>query len=313
MSKIITVTLNSAIDMRISLPDLHWGDTYQATHSSEWAAGKGINMAKTLAALDCPVTAFAFVGEQSLSFFNTCQRPYLTPHYLAVAGKTRSNITLFNHTSKQETHIRTTGFSVSATDCQHFLQQLAACVTAGDSVILAGSLPRGAPSDFYAQLITQCQQQRATCFLDSSGDSLKQGLLARPFLLKPNRQEFEHLLGRPLKNTADVVSAARELIAAGITWVIVSCAEHGAIFVNQTQAFSACITIPAEPAIVSYVGCGDALLAGFVLAMAQKSDTTDCIKLALACGTANLFAAEPGNISLDWVKRFQEKVVITAL
>jgi len=313
MGKIITVTLNSAIDRRINLPDLQWGDTAQATHSSEWAAGKGINVAKTLAALDCPVTAFAFVGEQSLSFFNTCQRPHLTAHYLVVAGKTRNNITLFNHASKQETHIRTTGFSVSATECQHFLQQLAARVTAGDSVILAGSLPMGAPSDFYAQLITQCQQQRATAFLDSSGDSLKQGLTARPFLLKPNRQEFEQLLGRSLKNTTDIVSAARELIATGVEWVIVSCAEQGAVFVNQTQAFSASITIPVKPAIVSYVGCGDALLAGFVLAMSHKYDTTDGIKLALACGSANLFAAEPGNISLDWVKRFQEKVVITAL
>lgn len=313
MSKIITVTLNSAIDMRISLPDLHWGDICQATQSNEWAAGKGLNVAKTLAALDCPVTAFAFVGEQSLSFFNTCQRPHLTTHYLAVAGKTRSNITLFNHASKQETHLRTAGFSVSHNDCQQLLQQLAACVRAEDSVILAGSLPMGAPSDFYAQLIKQCQQQGATCFLDSSGDSLKQGLTARPFLLKPNRQEFEQLLGRPLKNTADVVSAARELIAIGVEWVIVSCAEQGAVFVNRSQAFSACITMPAEPAIVSYVGCGDALLAGFVLAMAQKHNTTDCIKLALACGTANLFTAEPGNISANWAKRFQEKVVITAL
>lgn len=295
MPKIITVTANTAIDIFVEVEGLALQDNIQAQSSYEFACGKGVNVAKAVAALGIPVICLGFVGRQSQGFFKAIDIAGLQSDFTAVEGKTRSNITLFDASENRETHIRTPGFTVTADDCRRLGETLAATVSAGDMVIFSGSLPPGAPDDCYRALIELCRGKGAMAFLDSSGKGLREGLKAQPYLIKPNQPEFAELTGLKSTEEQDIVAAARQIIAQGVAWVYVSRGAQGALAVGEEMALAAHSgKLPGD--IRSHVGCGDALLAGVAVATLQGAAIEDVLKTGVACGAANLFSIEPGRL-----------------
>jgi fructose-1-phosphate kinase PfkB-like protein len=164
----------------------------------------------------------------------------------------------------------------------------------------------------YQSLIHVCHHKAAIAFLDSSGESLKLGLKAKPYLIKPNQAEFETLVGRRLADEAAIVAAAREIIATGVKRVVVSRAERGVLMVSDNLALAASIDCQSDGNIISHVGCGDALVAGLVFAKLHDYDLHETLKLAVACGTANLFSVEPGNFSAEKLAELMPQVRIWA-
>jgi 1-phosphofructokinase family hexose kinase len=225
-------------------------------------------------------------------------------------GETRTNLTLADSQKRQETHIRTRGFSVTVENCQDLLAKLTACLNKGDIVVLSGSLPDNAPPDFYQALINVCHDKSAIAFLDSSGQSLKRGLPAKPYLIKPNLEEFESLVGHCFATEIEMITAAQEVIANGVEWVVISRAEQGALMISKNQVLVAAIAAENSDNIISHVGCGDALLAGLAYAQLHHYKPVEMLKLAVACGTANLFCAEPGKFTQEELARITEQVQI---
>jgi len=311
MAKIITVTANTAIDFFIEVAGLAH-DVAKAQRSAQFAGGKGVNVGKAVAALDCPVLCQGFVGKQSMAAFNALATANLHTDFTLVDGKTRTNLTLSDTVANRQTHIITQGFSVTDADCRQLANSLAATLSAGDSVIFSGSLPPGAPDNSYATLIGLCHRKGALPFLDSSGQGLKEGIQALPYLIKPNQSEFEQIMGSVLATEQAVVTAARQLLAQGIAWVCVSRGEQGLVMVGKHLALSA-RTNNLPNTLLNTVGCGDALLAGLVVAIKQGRVVEDCARLAVACGTANLSVAEPGRFDPYLVQEIYKKVEIVRL
>lgn len=310
--KIITVTANTAIDYVLKVNSLSLGDNVIAENTVKFASGKGINVAKAVAMLASPVWVSGFVGSKSWAFFKELNSELITADYTLVEGETRTNLTLSESDKQRETHIRGKGFSVTATDCQSLIKKLAACINTNDIVVMSGSLPEGAPPDFYQSVIEICHAKSARAFLDSSGESLKQGLKARPDLIKPNKQEFEWLVGRSLNDEKSMLAAAREIVATGVKQVLVSRAEHGALLVNDKSALAASV-VCNQSEVISQVGCGDALVAGFAFATLHDYKLIEALKLAVACGAANLFSAEPGRFERRLLAPIIEKVQLRTL
>jgi 1-phosphofructokinase len=298
MAKIITVTANTAIDLFIEVEGLTASDNILAKSSIDFACGKGINAAKAIESLDNPVSCLGFVGHQSLAAFNALETGLLQVDLTAVAGQTRTNITLLDSDHHKETHIRTTGFTVTDDDCRKLIKKIAASAQPGDIVILSGSLPAGAPGNLYQTIIKLCHSKAVITFLDSSGTGLLSGLKAKPYLIKPNQQELEDMIGRTLPNEQSIIDAARAIIAQGVQWVYVSRGDQGAMAVSKTLALTAYVNqMPGK--IVSKIGCGDAMVAGLAVATLKGLEPNDTLKLGVACGTANLFSREPGRFEKD--------------
>jgi len=309
MAKIITVTANTAIDLFIEVEGLTSSDNISAKSSIDFACGKGINVAKAIESLDNPVSCLGFVGRQSLAAFNALNTGLLQVDLTAVAGKTRTNITLFDSDNNKETHIRTTGFTVTNDDCQKLIDNIDASAQPGDIVILSGSLPPGAPENLYQTVIDLCHSKAVMPFLDTSGSGLMSGIKSRPYLIKPNQQELEDLTGSTLPDEQSIVDAARAIIDQGVQWVYVSRGDKGAIAVNESIALSAYVNnVPGK--IVSKIGCGDAMVAGLVVATLRGLDMNDTLKLGVACGIANLFSKEPGRFDKNIVSENAYHVVI---
>ena len=309
MAKIITVTANTAIDLFIEVEGLTASDNILAKSSIDFASGKGINVAKAIESLDNPVSCLGFVGRQSLAAFNAINSDLLHVDLTAVAGKTRTNITLFDSDDHKETHIRTTGFTVTDDDCQKLIEKIDTCAEPGDIVILSGSLPLGAPENLYQIIIELCHSKAVMSFLDASGTGLTSGIKARPYLIKPNQQELEDIIGWTLPNEQSIVDAARAIIDQGVQWVYVSRGDKGVIAVNESVAFSAYLNNVPEK-IVSKIGCGDAMLAGLAVATLSGLDLKDILKSGMACGTANLFSTEPGRFDKNTLSEIADHLVI---
>ena len=265
MTKIITVTANTAIDLFIEVESLTASDNILAKSSLDFACGKGINVAKAIESLGNSVSCLGFAGNQSLAAFNALNTGLLHVDLTAVAGKTRTNITLFDSDDDKETHIRTTGFTVTDDDCQKLIDKINACTEPDDIVILSGSLPPGAPGNLYQTIIELCHSKAVIAFLDTSGTGLMSGIKARPYLIKPNQQELEDIIGRTLPDEQSIVDAARAIIDEGVQWVYVSRGDKGAIAVSDKLALSAYVNHVPEK-IVSKIGCGDAMVAGLAIA-----------------------------------------------
>lgn len=309
MAKLMTVTANTAIDLLLEVESFALGETLSASRSAEFACGKGINVAKAIESQGSEVLCLGFAGARSVDAFHALQTERLTTDLTVVSGKTRTNITLHDSASGRETHIRTAGFSVTEDDCRRLCETVESHAEPGAIVIISGSLPPGAPNDFYCSLIKVCRERGVTTFLDASGSGLSLGIEAKPDAIKPNQQELEALLGKSLPDERSIAEAAKELVGQGIQRVYVSRGEHGCIAVGENMAVSAYLNTAPER-IVSRVGCGDALVAGLAVAAEQGLDAEAALKLGVACGTANLFAPEPGRFELARLNSIASRVVV---
>jgi 1-phosphofructokinase len=312
MTKIITITANTAIDLFIEVESLTVSDNTLAKSSIDFACGKGINVAKAIESMDHPVTCLGFAGDQSIAAFNALNTGLLQVELTEVAGKTRTNITLFASDDHKETHIRTTGFTVTADDCQKLIEKINAYAEPDDIVILSGSLPPGAPGNLYQTIIELCHSKTVMPFLDTSGAGLTSGIKARPYLIKPNQQELEDIIGSTLPDEQSIVDAARPIIDQGVQWVFVSRGDKGVIAVSEKIALSGYINhVPGK--IVSKIGCGDAMVAGLAVATLGGLDPNGTLKLGAACGTPNLFSREPGRYDKDKLSEISNHVIIRRL
>jgi 1-phosphofructokinase len=312
MSKIITVTANTAIDLLIEVDGLGYQDNLLAKQSSQFACGKGINVAKAVESLGYPVTCLGFAGHHSIGLFDELNSDLLYADLIAVEGKTRTNITLIDQAAGRETHIRTSGYQVTPRDCAQLIERIEHYANAGDKVIFSGSLPAGAPNDFYRILIDICRRKSVITLLDSSGKSLAEGIKAGPDLIKPNLQELEELTGFRLTTDRDVLAAARSLLGLGVSQICVSLGDKGVIAVDKAGAFAAFVNHgPAET--MTQIGCGDALVAGLAVGMRRRLPWEDCVRWGIACGTANLYSPEPGRFDKNRAHEISRQIRIAPI
>jgi tagatose 6-phosphate kinase len=165
-------------------------------------------------------------------------------------------------------------------------------------VALSGSLPVGTATFLYARLIELAKAYALRIILDTSGAWLERGISAKPDYVKPNRQEAEAILKRPIANPADAKAAVRELMARGAGSAIVSLGSAGLVSTANDRAF---LVTPPRLTTASSVGCGDATVAGLAVALERSYEKPDQLAFAAACGAANCLATSPGRLDANTV------------
>ena len=287
---IITLTLNPAVDKTIRLPSLAPGGVHRVSESQLDPAGKGLNVSRLVDRLGWPTIAFGFLGgEIGRLAAQAIQEEGVLGHFLAVAGQTRLNVTVFDEARGEGTSFYDEGPRVDPERVDALERDLSPWLGACRVLVLAGSLPPRVPDDVYARFIQLAHSSGARTILDAEGEPLRLGARARPYLIKPNRREFEGLVGRRLPERDDVVAAAREVAAEGVEVVVVSLGSEGAICVRGGESW---LIVPPRIERRSTVGSGDSMVAGLALGLARGDDLTEGLRLGTAAGAAT--AASPG-------------------
>ena len=281
---IVTVTLNTCIDRVVEVPGFAVGATLKGRALRRQPAGKGINVSRCLAALGHQSVASGFVGRAERPAFATeMARCGLAELLVEVNGRTRDNITYLDPEAHTETHVREEGFEVNQGDLARLDSALAAAVHPGDVVVFAGSVPPGLRPTDLARLVAACRECGARVAVDCDGEPYRHAVDARPFLIKPNIAELRDLTGLSPCSPEEAAQASSRLLDR-VEIVLASMGARGAVCTTTQQAWHARGSVDC---VRSTVGCGDALLAGFLAAHEESAPLADCLRRAVACGGAS--------------------------
>jgi 1-phosphofructokinase family hexose kinase len=177
-------------------------------------------------------------------------------------------------------------------------------------LVLSGSLPPNVPVDLYSGMIATAHVRGGRVILDTSGEALLSALGAKPDLAKPNREEAEHAVGFSIDDKAAAITAAERLCTLGSAASAISLGSAGMVWTDGGVIF---VAAPPRVEVVSTVGCGDAAVAGFAIAAQRNLDPLESVRLAVACGTANCLAKQPGQIADSDVHRLLPLVTVREL
>lgn len=301
---IVTFTPNPSIDKTIALAEpLTRGDVQRAVSVLEQAAGKGVNVARVISASGEAVrTVLPFTDEGYLMALDAdlgddplIEAIAVGQHGHGPRHRSRTN-TAITEPDGTTTKINEPGPTLSDRDVQRATDALVAEAEDAAWIVLAGSLPPGAPVEWYAQIVLALAPTGCKVAVDTSDAPLAAVLAALPEasfdLIKPNSDELAQLTGGDAASfEADaaagdvraIVEAARGLQRRGIANVLVTLGGAGAVLVNEEGAW---VTTAPKVDVRSTVGAGDSAVAGFVLASVRGESPDRCLANAAAYGSA---------------------------
>ncbi|WP_458717920.1 1-phosphofructokinase [Pseudomonas gregormendelii] len=279
MAKILTLTLNPALDLTVQLPRLEPGQVNRSDEMHTHAAGKGVNVAQVLADLGHQLTVSGFLGADNPQAFETlfAKRGFVD-EFIRVPGETRSNLKLAESDGRI-TDVNGPGPLVSVAAQQALLDRLDEIAPDHDAVVVAGSLPQGVSPAWLQALIERLKNLGLKVALDTSGEALRAALKAGPWLIKPNAEELAEVFDSQMVSVAAQAAVASRLHAQGIEHVVIS---DGAQGVNWFSVGSAMHATPPKVSVASTVGAGDSLLAGMLHGLLSADTPEQTLRTATA-------------------------------
>lgn len=311
---ICAVTLNPAVDKYLRLERLRRGEHLEVQEVVSSAGGKGINVAGVLRVLGEEVELVGFFGGFTGAYIlDEVAREGIHCTPVTVAATTRTAFVLVE-SDGSETEVVEPGAAVSAEEIAALRAQVRRVAERASVVVLSGSVPPGCPDDIYVQLLSDCGR-RCPTIVDTSRRWLQALLDApagapRPTLIKPNRREAEFALRASLADAAGMRRGLERLAAAGVAMPVVSNGADGLYMLHQGRMWHA-----AMPALerVNSVGSGDATVAGLAAALARGSGPEEMLRLAAACGGANVLTKECARVRPEDVERLLPEIQVRAL
>lgn len=308
-NKVVTITLNPALDLTGSLDSLNVGRVSLVNQSSLHAAGKGVNVAQVLTDLGADVTVTGFLGRDNQKMF--CQlfdKTNVNDQFIRVDGATRINVKLVERNGAVS-DINFPGVEVSPQDLESFEKRLFKLAKDHEYFVLAGSLPKGVSTELCRSWMEKLNQLGKKVIFDSRRQALSEGLKGRPWLIKPNDEELTYLVNRPLTSLAMVQQAALE-VAADIENVVISLGSEGVMWHSNGEWAKAS---PPKMEVVSTVGAGDTLVAGLCWGSMQGMDKNKTLSFATALSALAVEQVGVGVPNIDTVCTLQKQIKVTSL
>lgn len=287
---ILTLTPNPSVDRTVTLAaPLERGEVQPLTSVTDQDGGKGVNISRAAVAASVATTAVLPAAEDD-PFVTRLRRSGVRVHSVIPAGEIRTNITV-TEPDGTTTKLNSPGAIVETKHTDAMTEAVLAEADAHAWTVLAGSLPPGAPDDYYAQLAARLRATGSQVAVDTSGAALsalvEQLAEAAPDVMKPNGDELASLTGDDAeKLEADPAAAARaaaRLVQNGARAVLASLGGNGAVLVTAAGAWHAS---PPPTTVVSTVGAGDSSLFGYLLGAVRGLEAPQRLAMAVAYGSA---------------------------
>ncbi len=303
MARILTLTLNPALDLTVRLAHLEPSEVNRSETLLSHAAGKGVNVAQVLADLGHDVSVGGFLGEANPEAFDAliASRGF-GDAFIRVPGETRSNIKIAEQDGRI-TDINAPGPLVSEQAQAALRDRLEMIAPTFDAVVVAGSLPRGVSPEWFQGLLEQLKDLGVKVALDTSGEALRAGLKASPWLIKPNTEELAEALG----HSTDVIS---QLHQQGVEHVVVSDGAAGVTWYSPDAALHA---TPPKVTVASTVGAGDSLLAGMLHGLLSSDTPEHTLRRATAIAAMAVTQIGFGISDAEQLARLESGVAVRPL
>lgn len=313
--RVVGVALNAAVDKTVSVDRLVAGAIHRPVVRSVVAGGKAANVVRAARHLGLDGAVVAVLGGHAGAWYRArLEERSIDLFDVAVSGETRTCLSVLDESTGELTELYEAGVQLGDDDWRGVEAAVRAAIDAdpaGTVVVLAGSLPPGAPVDGYARLAAIAAGAGARAAVDSEGSSLAAALAERPWLVKVNALEAETVTGTSARTGPRAAAAAAELRARGAEIAIVTRGVHGASLATADGAWSIG-NLPAAHRGPWSVGSGDAFLAGFIAGLARGLPAGEALRLAGAAGAANARVAGQGELDPGEVERIAGRLVVSA-
>ncbi|MGF1703543.1 1-phosphofructokinase [Photobacterium makurazakiensis] len=303
--KVVTITLNPALDLTGSLDALEVGSVNLVNQGSLHPAGKGVNVAKVLAELGADVTVTGLLGaDNQAAFCQLFEQINVNDAFVRVEGATRINVKLVEQ-SGRVSDINFPGVRVNDNDIARFEETLFELAKSHDVFVMAGSLPQGLSPEQCAVWVEELHRKGKHVFFDSSKAALSAGLEASPWLVKPNEEELADWAGKELNDQQALMTAAEQLATKNIANVVVSLGAAGVMWLNSEGWLR---SQPPKMDVVSTVGAGDTLVAGLCWGQLNKWNKEETLQFATALSALAVSQVGVGVENIEKVLEVKESV-----
>jgi 6-phosphofructokinase 2 len=284
MEKILTVTLNPAIDKSTTIQALLPEKKLRCSPPKFEPGGGGVNVSRALKRLGHSSTALILAGGHTGKFFETLlKKEEIDSAIIPIKSYTRENLIVLDEATGNQYRFGMPGPDVTESEWRECLNVLRSN-NDYEFMVISGSNPAGVSLNFYNEAAEIAKQKNVKLIVDTSEEALKHVLSVGVFFVKPNLGELSSLSGVKELDAESVVTAAREIINKGkCEGMVVSMGPAGAMLVTAKEHYH-------EPApavkVKSTVGAGDSMLAGIIAAALKKWDFKNILRYGIACGTA---------------------------
>lgn len=305
---ILTVTLNPALDKIIILDNLKLGKLNRVRETTVLAGGKGINVSEVLTELKIENMAMGIVGgNNGRTITSMLENKGVRADFVWSDFETRQNLKIKEKNTNRETEINEGG-KVSQENIKDFISSFEKAIKKNKTFVLSGSLPTGVEKNIYAELIEKAKEKDAKVILDSSGKEFKLALKKAPYLVKPNLEEIENLLGRKINSNCDLKNGAEYLLNQGVKVVMISLGAKGAFIASETEGYR--IYTPQVKVSQTTVGAGDTMVAGLAAEIDKKESLKDTGVFAAALATAFVESGSISKIDNQLIGRIKNSIKV---
>ncbi|MFI6420299.1 1-phosphofructokinase family hexose kinase [Streptomyces sp. NPDC050842] len=302
---ILTVTLNTALDLTYRVPALTPHATHRVTQVIERPGGKGLNVARVLAALghETVVTGFAG-GATGAMLRDLLVATPVRDELVETGGPTRRTVAVVDTTTGDTTQLNEPGPTVTAGEWAVFRDRFAELLDGARAVALCGSLPPGIHVGAYAELVRLARAAAVPVLLDTSGEPLRRGIAARPDLVKPNADELAQLTG-----SREPHRATRDARRRGAHAVVSSLGPEGLLAATPEGLWRA-----APPAAVqgNPTGAGDSAVAGLLSGLVDDAPWPERLTRAVALSAATVLSPVAGEYDAAAYEELLPRVKVTS-
>lgn len=303
----VTLTMNPALDVTTSTNVVATTHKIRCGPARYDPGGGGINVARVASVLGAPVSAVfpagGLTGDLLITLLTAARVPI---HPVRIGEPTRESFTVNELNTGEQYRFVLAGPQLTFAEQTECLERLRRTVASGaEFVVASGSLPPGAPPDFYQRVADICRELGVRLVLDTSGGGLAR-VRSGVFLLKASVRELGERTGRELVTEADQLTAARELIDGELTQAVVVSLGHEGALLTTTEGSQRFSSIPVPPG--SGVGAGDAMVAAITVGLSRGWALDKAVRLGIAAGAAMLLTPGTASCTRYDVERFFELV-----
>ena len=309
MPEIVTLTINPAIDIFVNVERVETTHKLRCSPPKREPGGGGINVARVAHRLGADVLAIYPIGGQIGKLLHRLVErediaSLVTPSHV----ETRENLTAYEEATGEQYRFVMPGSRLHRAEWEAVLGRLASLAERPKFVVASGSVPPGAPDDFFARVARHAKALGAKTVIDTSGPALAAVLAEGVSVIKPNLIELMEYVADPLERDADRIAACRKLaVDGGAELVALTLGDQGALLVTADRAWRA---PPLKIEAVSTVGAGDSFLGGLVAALAADKPLENAFRVAVAAASAAVRMPGTGLCQPEDVKRLLPDVQI---
>ncbi|MCP1222972.1 1-phosphofructokinase family hexose kinase [Sebaldella sp. S0638] len=311
---IYTFTLNTAVDRIIYFEEeLERKKNNKISRYIYDVGGKATHVSIILSQLGIDNIATGFIGTEKGEILTELLGKYnVKSEFIVQEGKTRESFILVDNSGKGSFMITEKGFTINEDSYEKITSYMNQKLKNGDVAVFAGSPPPGIDEEKYRKLLRIANEKETKLFIDCSGKFLKTAINENPFLIKPNKDEFEEFISKTgINDENEYIPHMEKLLDSGVKNVLLSLGKDGSMLAMENREIYR--IYPPKIKEVNDTGAGDSFVGGVVAGIAKDGDLLEAVKSATAISASKVASGMSSGFDNKEVKEFLKEIKIKKL